>query len=260
MARYTDNMRLFDTHCHIDLSEFDPDRIQVLDTARAAGVADILVPAVQRKTWAALIALCADDPQLHPALGLHPVFLHQHHAHDVQSLADEVARSRPLAIGEIGLDWQLGDLDRPQQQDLLEAQLEVAQSFQLPVVLHVRKAHDVMLNTLKRYRLKGGFCHAFNGSLQQAARYIDMGFRLGFGGMLTFERSRHLRRLVIDLPLESVVLETDAPDMTVASHRYQRNSPAYLPEVLASMATLRGLPETKLAAQTTSNARSVLGL
>ena len=253
-------MQLFDTHCHIDVGEFDPDRTRVLDDARAGGVADLLVPAVRRTTWPALIALCAADPGLHLALGMHPVYLQHHQPRDTVALSDEVARSSPVAIGEIGLDWQLKGLDRTQQQDLLEAQLEIAQACQLPVVLHVRKAHDVMLKTLKRFRLKGGFCHAFNGSLEQAGRYLDMGFRLGFGGMLTFERSKHLRRLAVALPLEAMVLETDAPDMTVASHQYQRNSPAYLPEVLNSMAALRGLAEAEVAEVTTANARSVLGL
>jgi TatD DNase family protein len=253
-------MKLFDTHCHIDVGEFDPDRGRVLDDARAAGVADLLVPAVQRSTWSPLIELCGADPGLHLALGMHPVYLQQHQSQDIQALADEVGRSRPVAIGEIGLDWQLKHLDRMQQQNLLEAQLGVAQSFHLPVVLHVRKAHDAMLQTLKRYRLNGGFCHAFNGSLDQAGRYIDMGFRLGFGGMLTFERSKRLRRLAADLPLESLVLETDAPDMTVASHQYQRNSPTYLPEVLATLAELRGTPAEGVAAQTTANAFDVLGI
>ena len=253
-------MKLFDTHCHIDAGEFDRDRGLVLEDARAAGVADLLVPAVQRATWLPLVELCDADPGLHPALGMHPVFLQQHRSRDVEALADEVARSRPVAIGEIGLDWQLKHLDRAQQQNLLEAQLSVAQSYRLPVVLHVRKAHDAMLQTLERYRLAGGFCHAFNGSMEQAARYIDMGFRLGFGGMLTFERSKHLRRLAADLPLESLVLETDAPDMTVASHQYQRNSPAYLPEVLSTLAALRGMAPAEVAALTTANACEVLGI
>lgn len=253
-------MQLFDTHCHIDVGEFDPDRERVLGDARAAGVADLLVPAVRRTTWPTLIELCASDPGLHLALGLHPVYLQKHRPGDTRALGDEVARSNPVAIGEIGLDWQLKELDRTQQQGLLEDQLEIAQAFRLPVVLHVRKAHDAMLETLGLFRLNGGFCHAFNGSLEQAGRYLDMGFRLGFGGMLTFERSRHLRRLALALPLEAMVLETDAPDMTVASHQYQRNSPAYLPEVLSTMAALRSMAETEVASATTANARAVLGI
>jgi TatD DNase family protein len=253
-------MTLFDTHCHIDVEEFDADRGQVLADARAAGVEDLLVPAVLRKTWPALIELCAADAHLHPALGMHPVYLAQHRPGDVQALADQVDAARPVAVGEIGLDWYVDGLDRAQQQRLLEDQLEIAQQHRLPVVLHVRKAHEAMLNTLRRYRLVGGFCHAFNGSLQQADHYIEMGFCLGFGGMLTFERSNHLRRLATQLPLEAVVLETDAPDMTVASHRFERNSPAYLPEVLETLAALRGMAPADVVAQTTANARRVLGL
>lgn len=253
-------MQLFDTHCHIDVEEFTPDREQVLAAARAAGVRDLLVPGVQRATWPALIRLCAADPHLHLALGMHPLYMQAHRPQDVQSLGDAVAAARPIAIGEIGLDWYLKDADRSAQLRLLEGQLEIAQQHRLPVSLHVRKAHDPMLDTLKRFRLAGGFCHAFNGSLQQAERYQAMGFCLGFGGMLTFERSRHLRRLAAELPLAAVVLETDAPDMTVASHQYERNSPAYLPEVLHTLAELRGMPDTEVAAQTTANACRVLGL
>lgn len=259
-ARYTLRMELFDTHCHIDVEDFDPDRRQVLQAARAAGVSDLLVPAVQRSTWPTLIALCDEDSHLHLALGMHPVYLDRHRADDTEALAEQVAAARPVAIGEIGLDWHVPGLDRDRQQRLLEDQLEIAQAAQLPVALHVRKAHDVMLQTLKRYRLNGGFCHAFNGSQQQASRYLDMGFCLGFGGMLTFERSHRLRRLAAELPLDGLVLETDAPDMTVASHRFERNSPAYLPEVLHSLAQLRNQPSEDIAAATTANARAILRL
>lgn len=253
-------MQLFDTHCHIDVEEFAEDRAEVLAAARRAGVAEILVPAVERSTWADLLALCADDPGLHPALGLHPVYLARHRDADAAALADAVAAARPVAIGEIGLDWFVDGLDRDRQQRLLEAELEVAEAFSLPVVLHVRKAHDAMLATLRRYRLQGGTCHAFNGSIDQAHRYIDMDFRLGFGGMLTFERSSRLRRLASQLPLEAIVLETDAPDMTVASHRFERNSPEYLPEVLATLAGLRDMPEDEVARITTETARAAFRL
>ncbi len=253
-------MELFDTHCHLDAAEFEADRDEVLRAARAAGVVDLLLPGVQRRSWPALLRLCAQDAHLHAALGLHPVYLEQHRPGDLQALADAVATTRPIAIGEIGLDWQIQALDRTRQQRLLEDQLAIAEACALPVVLHVRKAHDAMLNTLKRYRLRGGLCHAFNGSLDQAERYLALGFRLGFGGMLTFERSRHLRRLAVELPLDAIVLETDAPDMTVAAHRHQRNSPAYLPDVLTTLAGLRGDAPRHIAAQTSRTARALLGL
>lgn len=253
-------MQLFDTHCHIDVEEFDPDRADVLRDARGAGVTDLLIPGIQRSTWPALVDLCAADGHLHLALGMHPVYLGQHRPDHVQALADAVAAARPVAIGEIGLDWQLRDLDRARQQRLLEDQLAIAEDAGLPVVLHVRKAHDRVLATLARFRLRGGFCHAFNGSLDQGKRYLAMGFCLGFGGMLTFERSSRLRRLAVELPLEAIVLETDAPDMTVAAHRYQRNSPAYLPDVAQTLAALRDSDVDTIARATTANARAVLGL
>jgi TatD DNase family protein len=253
-------MQLFDSHCHLDLHDFDADRGDVLAAARAVGVREILIPAVKQATWSSLLAFCQTDNRLYPALGLHPVFLRDHDRDDIRLLDDALAATRPAAVGEIGLDYQLRDLDRTLQRHLLDRQLDLAAAHGLPVVLHVRKAHDDMLQHLRQHHLHGGICHAFNGSLEQAVRYRDLGFRLGFGGMLTFERSSHLRRLAAQLPLDSIVLETDAPDMTVASHRFERNSPAYLPEVLQTLAALRNETATEIAAATTANARAALAL
>lgn len=253
-------MELIDTHCHIDVAEFDADRDAVLARARAAGVTRMVVPAVTVDGWGFLTDLCRREPGLLPALGLHPVYVDRHRDTDVDALAEWVEREHPVAIGEIGLDYFVAGLDRERQQRLFEAQLTVARDCRLPVVLHVRKAHDAMLATLKRIRVTGGIAHAFNGSLPQAAQYIDLGFKLGFGGMLTYERSSKLRRLAQALPLEALVLETDAPDMTVAAHRGERNSPEYLPDCLQALAAVRDeLPE-HVAERTTRNAVEVLGL
>jgi TatD DNase family protein len=251
-------MALIDTHCHLDVGEFAADRDAVLERARARGVTGIVVPGVLAETWDELLACCAGDANLFPALGLHPVYLTRHRDTDVVRLEQCVASHPLLAIGEIGLDYHVEGLDRARQQTLFEAQLEIARSCGLPVILHVRKAHDTVLATLQRIRVSGGICHAFNGSLQQAARYRELGFRLGFGGMLTYERSRRLRALAHDLPLEDIVLETDAPDMTVAQHHGERNSPEYLPYCLAALAQVRAMPEPEVAARTTANARAVL--
>jgi TatD DNase family protein len=253
-------MTLFDTHCHLDVDDFADDRDEVLATARSVGVRDILVPGIAHAGWSSLAAFCATDDHLHVALGLHPVFLEQHRPEHVDMLARAVADDPPLAIGEIGLDYQLRNLDRDRQRELLDRQLALAADVGLPVVLHCRKAHDDMLQHLRRHDLRGGFCHAFNGSLVQAERYLALGFCLGFGGMLTFDRSSHLRALAMALPIDAIVLETDAPDMTVASHRYQRNSPVYLPEVLQTLAQLRNEDDALIAEQTTANAYRVLGL
>lgn len=253
-------MELIDTHCHLDVAEFDADRDAVLDACRASGVTRIVIPGVTAAGWGNLLALCADHRGLYPALGLHPVYLADHRDDDIEELADWVALHRPVAVGEIGLDYYIDDPDHARQQALFEAQLRVAADAGLPVILHVRKAHDAVLATLRRIRVEGGICHAYNGSLQQAGHYIDLGFKLSFGGMLTYERSSKLRALARALPQEAIVIETDAPDLTVASHRGERNSPAYLPECLAALAAVRGEDPVELAAITTRNAVAALGL
>lgn len=254
-------MELIDTHCHIDVEEFDEDRERVLDHCMQTGITRMIVPAVMEKTWDHLSTICNDTPGLYPAYGLHPVYTDHHSDANLLTLEKRLQGHRPIAVGEIGLDFyykkELSDSDRVKQQALFDAQLAMAQTHKLPVVLHVRKAHDAVLMALRRTPVVGGTCHAFNGSLEQAHRYIDMGFKLGFGGMLTYERSHKLHRLAKELPIDSLVLETDAPDMTVASHHGERNSPEYLPECLAALAQTRGESLEYVAEHTTKNAESV---
>jgi TatD DNase family protein len=253
-------MLLFDSHCHLDAAEFDPDRAAVLAAARAAAVADILIPGVARRAWPQLRDLCRAEPGLHAALGLHPVYLEEHAQADLTILESVVATQPPTAIGEIGLDYFVTGLDRTRQMRLFEAQLAIAGSANLPVILHVRKAHDEVLGVLRRHRIPGGIAHAFNGSLDQAHRYIDLGFKLGFGGMLTYERSRRLRTLARALPAASLVLETDAPDLTPAPYHGTRNEPAYLGFCLTALARLREEDPALVAEYTRANTRAVLGL
>ncbi len=253
-------MELIDTHCHLDAPEFDADRAQVLARARANGVHHMVVPGVDAAGWDGLLALCRAEPGLYPALGLHPVYTARHRDRDLDDLARRLEAGGLVAVGEIGLDFHVGDADVERQQALLEAQLAMARDAGLPVILHVRKAHDAMLATLRRLRVRGGIAHAFNGSLQQGLAYHDLGFCLGFGGMLTYERSTRLRRLARELPLEAIVLETDAPDLTVAAHRGERNSPEYLPHCLHALAEVREMDPAEAARWTTANARRVLGL
>lgn len=253
-------MELVDTHCHLDIEAFDVDRNQVLQRTRAAGVTRMVVPGVDAARWPGLLQLCRREAGVYPALGLHPVYLRQHRQQDLETLAGLIEQHRPVAVGEIGLDYFVPDLDREQQKVLFEAQLVIARDAGLPVILHVRKAHDQVLASLRRIRVKGGTAHAFNGSVQQAQQYRDLGFMLGFGGMLTYERSRRIRGLAEQLPLEGMVLETDAPDMTVAAHHGERNSPEYLPDCLHALADVRAEDPEQIARQTSANACAVFGL
>ena len=253
-------MFLVDTHCHLDLDEFDLDRSKVLQNARNSGVAGMVIPGTTRAAWPQLVELCGEATDLYPALGLHPFFIDHHQAMDLLDLQRMIELYHPVAVGEIGLDFYRPDLAKDRQLALFKDQLSIAKAAGLPVILHNRKAHDQMLAILRKARVKGGICHAFNGSFQQAQQYLDLGFKLGFGGMLTFARSSKLRKLAANLPIESMVLETDAPDMPPASHQYQRNSPEYLVEILEALARIRNIPAPDLARQTTANACAVLEL
>ncbi len=251
---------IVDTHCHLDFTEFDHDRLTVINRARQAGVSDIVIPGVKRKSWPRVVELAQLQPRLYYALGLHPVFLHEHREQDLVALDQELFEPGAIAVGEIGLDFYQRDLDRERQRTLFREQLHIAGTHNLPVILHVRKAHDETLCELDKTGVAAGIVHAFNGSLQQGLKYVEMGFKLGFGGMLTYEHSRKLRRLAKELPLSSMVLETDAPDMVVSSHRGARNSPEYLPCVLETLSYVRCESAEQIAAATSANAFAVLGL
>jgi TatD DNase family protein len=255
-------MNITDTHCHLDVTDFDSDRDSVLERCCAAGISRIIIPGIESKTWAKLLRLCNEHVGLYPALGLHPLFIGQHQQSDLDMLDTLLSTTAVVAVGEIGLDFYAKEADQNQHQEkqlmFFEAQLVLAKNYNLPVILHVRKAHDQVLQLLKKIKVKGGFCHAFNGSLQQAEKYIELGFKLGFGGTLTYPNSTKIQQLAKSLPLEAIVLETDAPDMVVESHRGERNSPEYITESLAALAKIRGEDISVIAEQTSINANAVM--
>jgi len=253
-------MKLIDTHCHLDFEAFNADREQVLQEARDVGLIGIVVPGTHQQGWESLLSVCAAHDALYPVIGLHPMFLEQHQESDIEKLEYAINDSKPYAIGEIGLDYRDSVVDEGQQTFYFEQQVLLARKKELPVILHILKAHDQALKILRNNPVCGGTVHAFNGSLQQAEQYIELGFKLGFGGMLTYERSSKLRKLAAELPIESIVLETDAPDMTVFQYQYQRNSPVYLPYCLQALAEVRNEAPDVIAAQTTENAISVFRL
>lgn len=261
-----------DTHCHLDAPEFDADRGEVRAAARSAGVGHCVIPAVERGNWATVRELAHAGGDSY-ALGIHPLYTPRAGDEDLDLLAQELAARRAdarlLAVGEIGLDFFVPGLDAERQLQIYRAQIALARRFDLPVILHVRQSSDKLLQQLRATPVRGGIAHAFNGSAQQAQMFIDLGFKLGFGGAATYERAHKLRRLAAELPLSALVLETDAPDIpphwvyTTAEQRAAgrpqgRNSPAELPRIAQVIAELRGMPVADLAVATTRNACAAL--
>ncbi len=249
---------LIDTHCHLDAAEFDADRDAVAARARAGGVGVIVVPGVERAGFTALLAACERYPGCFPALGIHPLYVGSAAPEDLTALREMIVLHRPVAIGEIGLDFFVPDYDRERQEFYFSEQLKIAREFDLPVLLHIRRAQDTVLKFLRLAKVKGGIAHAFNGSRQQAEEFIKLGFKLGFGGAMTYDRATRLRELAATLPLDSIVLETDAPDIPPAFVGKARNSPEYLPRIAETLAELRGMTVAEVVEATTANAKAVL--
>jgi len=253
-------VNLIDSHCHLDAGEFDADRAAVIDRAQAAGVRAQIVPAVTAASWPGLRDACALAPGLYPAYGLHPVFLDQHRPEHLELLQDWIARERPHAIGECGLDYFIPTLDRQQQQDYFIGQLALARRYDIPVIVHARRAVDAVIAAIKQVGGLRGVVHSFSGSPEQARQLHQLGFLIGLGGPLTYDRAQRLHRLVAAMPLDQLLLETDAPDQPDAGIRGERNEPARLAVILDTVARLRGEPVEAIAAQTTANAQRVFNL
>jgi TatD DNase family protein len=225
------------------------------------GIHGILIPGVKRDAWQRIIELVESHEILYAALGLHPMFIDAHQSSDLNQLEKTLSNYLPVAVGEIGLDYYQANSNRDQQLHYFKVQIQIAKTARLPIVMHVRKAHDEVLSILKQLKFQqGGTVHAFNGSEQQALRYIDSGFKLGFGGAMTYERAKKLQHLAKSLPLESIVLETDAPDMKPATCQATHNSPLYLLDNFDYLVSLREESKHLIAEQTFLNAKRVFRL
>jgi TatD DNase family protein len=251
-----------DTHCHLDAHEFGGESLSIAARAAARGVQWIVIPAIAKDNFSIVAELARAQSNCAYALGIHPIFVPQAREGDLEELraAVETSLSDPsfVAIGEIGLDFFIpmlreGEL-REKQEYFYSEQLKIARDYELPVLLHVRRSQDLILKYLRRIKVCGGIAHAFNGSFQQAQTFIDLGFKLGFGGAMTFPRALQIRRLATEIPLEHIVLETDAPDISPAWLHPHRNSPEELPQIGAALAELRGMTVQEVAASTFSNA------
>jgi TatD DNase family protein len=258
---------LFDTHCHLDAAEFDSDRLGVIARAQAFGVKGILIPAVQVADFEKVRDLAHNFEQGAYAVGIHPMFVRNAKDSDLDALnyflQSHRDDSRLVAVGEIGLDFFVPDISqgtqRQRQIDFYQAQLDLALHAGLPVILHVRRSQDELLKWLRRLPLMGGIAHAFNGSFQQAQQFIDLGFALGVGGAFTFTRAQQIRRLVTELPLANLVLETDSPDMAPAwLDKGSRNSPHEVAQIAATLADLRHEPIERVLHETALTALRVI--
>ncbi|QGZ42830.1 TatD DNase family protein [Pseudoduganella flava] len=255
-----------DTHCHLDAREFGGDSLGVAARAAERGVGMIVIPAIDRNNWPAVRDLAASAANASYAIGIHPICVPRATEDDLVAMRDAVraALDDPnfVAIGEVGLDFFLPELCEPAMRDkqilFFREQLKIAREFGLPVLTHVRKSQDQVLKHVRQIPPAGGIAHAFNGSFQQAQGYIDVGFKLGFGGNVTFTRALQIRRLAEQLPLDSIVMETDAPDIAPHWLHPGVNTPDQVPAIADVLAQLRGIPLDELQRATTANAHIVM--
>jgi TatD DNase family protein len=254
-------MILIDTHCHIDFTIFDHHREKIIQDCISSGIQKILVPSVKASTFPEWLTCIKKYPQvLLPAVGLHPFFIREHCEGDLNTVENLIQTIQPKAIGEIGLDFYDKTLDSASQYVYFEHQLNLAKQYHLPVLIHARKSHSEILRRLKALQFnQGGIIHAFNGSFEEAKSYIALGFKLGFGGAVTYPRARHLRQLARELPLKNLVLETDSPDMPVFKQILAYNTPLNLLFIAQELAKIRAETLELIAAQTTKNALEIIG-
>ncbi len=249
---------LVDTHVHLDAAEFDGEREAVMRRARCAGVCAFVLPGIAPESFDQIDALIATNDDVVPAFGVHPMYVDCVADDALEAVRRRLERGGAVAVGEIGLDFYVEGLDRARMEVFYTSQLALARDFDLPVVLHIRRAQDAILKQLRRFRPRGGIAHAFNGSLQQAEAFIGLGFKLGFGGAMTYDGSKRIRELVRQLPLEAIVLETDGPDIPPAWRPQGPSLPEELIRYAMLIAELRGMDVDAVIATTGANARSAL--
>lgn len=239
-----------DSHCHFDFPPFTNQTTSALTAAQQARVRAIIIPAVSADRFSGILTLAQQHPPLYAALGLHPLLITQHDTQALATLEQQLAShpAKLVALGEIGLDLFMQQPHLPRQQALLDAQLQLAKRYDLPVILHSRRSHDQLAAMLKQHNLpRTGVVHGFAGSLQQAQRFVQLGYKIGVGGIITYPRAKKTREVMARLPAQALLLETDAPDMPLAGWQGQPNRPERIAEVFATLCELRPEPAAQLA-------------
>jgi TatD DNase family protein len=269
MSEASKELAWLDSHCHVDAPEFKDTLAELLVRAADEGVQAILLPTVQASDWDQAKRLVNQYSKyirgLVYTLGIHPLYINQAQEGDIDILKSHIEQSldnpRFVGVGEIGLDYFVEGLDPQRQEYFFHAQLDLAEQFQLPVILHVRRSQDAILKALRKRKVPGGIAHAFNGSHQQAEQFIELGFKLGFGGAATYDRALQIRRLLQEMPLDCIVTETDSPDIPPAWLKEEGgkfNEPALLPRIARQLAEIRGVGDEVFASAVWQNAMQAI--
>lgn len=251
---------IIDSHCHLDFDDFSSDRNAVIERARSKGIKQIVIPGVKRDNWHFIREICDNDPQLHACYGLHPYLAGEHTDDDIIQLKHWLNNNDCVAVGECGLDYRKNQADKNLQLKFFNAQLDIAHIIDKPVVIHSVGATEDVINSIRHYPGMRGMIHSYSGSYEQAKQLIDLGLYISFGGAITYDNARKLRATASDIPLGSILLETDAPDQPDAEHFNQRNEPAYLTNVLKCLSELRDESIEEIATQTTRNAQKLFNI
>ncbi len=251
-----------DTHAHLNADEFNTDQKSVIQRAIAANVHTMIIPAVHAASFEQVRQLANATPGAVYALGIHPLYVSSSCEDDLQHLTTHLKQYKDdpklVAIGEIGLDGFINHNNLTKQITFFHEQLKIAKQFNLPVIMHVRKAQDLILKGLRQFNPCSGIAHAFNGSLQQADAFIELNCALGFGGAVTFERALQIRRVLKHIPKSAIVLETDSPDIAPAWLYKKRNEPAQIPQIAQCVANILNITTQKLNQITQTNIARVL--
>ena len=251
---------IIDSHCHIDFDAFDIDRSQVIENASSVNIKKIIVPGVMKNTWQNIKSCCDEFPSLYPCYGLHPYFIDKHKPKHLNDLKYWIDKNKPVAVGECGLDFYLKDLNIDLQTSYFEQQLDIALEFNLPVVIHARKSTEAVIRAIKQRNGLRGMIHSYSGSYEQALQLIKLGFYLSFGGPITYKNSTRLRKVVQQISLESILVETDAPDQPVADAINKRNEPKFILDVIRSIAKLHNTDVETISNITSGNACDLFNL
>lgn len=251
---------LIDAHCHLDFEIFDHDRSEVLQRAEDNGIHGIIIPGTEKKYWQRITALCENHPQLHACYGLHPYWVNRHSEQDIEQLQKYINQHRPVAIGECGLDFRPQQADKKTQLYFFEAQLVLAANNQLPVVIHAVNATEIVIQTIKKFNNLRGMIHSYSGSSEQARQLVNLGFYISLSGSITYDNAKKIRRAAKDIPLESLLVETDAPDQADLENASKRNEPAFLINTVKTLAEIKEKSTEAISIQTSSNAKKLFQL